>query len=570
MEIENSYYERLKDYATNYQQQNPGTDLRTALDVAIEVFENPDKWETLPPVDVATFLDDPYYLNQGSEIWPAVKKEIVDFYQSGCNEAALCEAIGGGKSVSASVITTYEAYKMNCLRDPLKTFKLMRGSKIAFMNMSLTAENARDIVFGYVQSFVDSSPWFQQHAPRDPHINSKIKFLNKPVYILPGNSKQTTPAGYNIFGAVIDESAWFITRKDGNRTISQAEEIHTAMKRRIFSRFKKFGVLVNISSPRYVGDYIEQKVKEAETNPEIFARRAALWEKNPSYAGEATEPVKYNGPEGIEILNVPISLLDDFKKNPEQAGRDLAARPSLALEPYLKDWDAVEAAFNSREVANIWRQGYLLTDGTDRLNGAPAFIHVDLGLTKDRCGIVMVQRRGELYVATMVAQIAGTRSQEVDFSAVRDLIVQLRRKGFRIKKVTYDGWQSKDSEQILKKKGFDVEILSIDRTLGPYDTLKGLIYEGRILLPNFPALKTELQTLELIAGKKVDHPKKGSKDIADALAGACYSAAEFDSPAPASSSPATGRAGPAMRGAQPRITAKAPVKNEDTEVLLKN
>jgi len=54
--------------------------------------------------------------------------------------------------------------------------------------------------------------------------------------------------------------------------------------------------------------------------------------------------------------------------------------------------------------------------------------------------------------------------------------------------------------------------------------MKELFYNGRMKIYNSEILLTELKRLELVEGKKVDHPAKGSKDVADAVAGATFNA----------------------------------------------
>ena len=111
-------------------------------------------------------------------------------------------------------------------------------------------------------------------------------------------------------------------------------------------------------------------------------------------------------------------------------------------------------------------------------------------------------------------------TSEIDFARVRELIVDLRRRGFHLAQVSFDGWQSVDSRQILRRQGFRTALVSVDRDLGPYETLKELVNTSRLHLPPYEPLLRELTRLELVAGRKVDHPRGGSKDAADALAAA--------------------------------------------------
>lgn len=111
---------------------------------------------------------------------------------------------------------------------------------------------------------------------------------------------------------------------------------------------------------------------------------------------------------------------------------------------------------------------------------------------------------------------------EIDFAVIREFIMSLRGLGFNIVMVTYDAYQSADSIQRLRQAGFSVDTLSVDRNTEAYDLLKELIYTGCCALPNHPLLMQELCQLEFIKGKKVDHPPRGSKDVADAVAGAVF------------------------------------------------
>lgn len=91
-------------------------------------------------------------------------------------------------------------------------------------------------------------------------------------------------------------------------------------------------------------------------------------------------------------------------------------------------------------------------------------------------------------------------------------------------KVTFDGYQSAQMRQEFNYAGFKSEIISCDRTLDPYQTLKLGLYETRVSLPKSNLLYSEISNLVLINGVKVDHPDTSSKDVSDAVAGCVYSA----------------------------------------------
>jgi hypothetical protein len=69
--------------------------------------------------------------------------------------------------------------------------------------------------------------------------------------------------------------------------------------------------------------------------------------------------------------------------------------------------------------------------------------------------------------------------------------------------------------------GINTETLSVAKK--HYDDMAMLVGEERIIGPRIPLLIDELVQLRIIRGK-VDHPRKGSKDLSDAVCGAIYNA----------------------------------------------
>ena len=81
---------------------------------------------------------------------------------------------------------------------------------------------------------------------------------------------------------------------------------------------------------------------------------------------------------------------------------------------------------------------------------------------------------------------------------------------------------SVDFKQIMGKKGYVTDYLSLDRTTGPYVSFKNAMQDNRVLLPRSNILVKELVELEYTrngAKEKVDHPARGSKDVSDAVCG---------------------------------------------------
>lgn len=471
-----------------------------------------DVWEEIrAPVD--EFIESPEYMNSALECWPSVKQDLVDLFSGNYDEAVFDEAIGSGKSYKASNITAYYAYSLLCLKNPQAYFGLARGSQINIINMSKTATQANKVVFTEIKSRINESPWFQKYFPPDPNVKSELRFP-KNISVFPGNSKSTFGLGFNLILAIMDEAAWYTD----NEILDVAEDMYYVLQRRIRNRFpvsKEINpLLVMISNPRYTDDFIERKMEEAKDNPRIFSRRRAIWESRPPvwngityWSGETFE---------VEDTQIPIELEPDFRKDKAKAWRDLGARPSYTLEPYYREYDKIlkcvkgESPVDSDNRFKDWFKG----KGRYKYN-----VHVDLGLKRDACGIAMGHRERQNTIIDLMIQIKPLY-REIQFSDVRQVIFELRDRKFNINKVSYDGWQSVDSRQILAKAGFDTELLSIN--LGVHDNLKDFIYSENIQFYQFDPFLAECRRLELIKGTKVDHPPMGSKDVADAVAGVAW------------------------------------------------
>ncbi len=93
--------------------------------------------------------------------------------------------------------------------------------------------------------------------------------------------------------------------------------------------------------------------------------------------------------------------------------------------------------------------------------------------------------------------------------------------GFNLGLVTFDRWQSFDIQQELKQVGIKTDTLSVAKK--HYEDLTMLFYEERVMAPHIDILLEELLELRII-GSKVDHPRKKSKDLADAMCGSVYNA----------------------------------------------
>lgn len=474
------------------------------------------------PVSIRTFINGSNYMNAKDECWEAIKDDLSELFKGydnpgmewEYNEAVFNEGISGGKSYKASIIITYLVYRTLILKDPHKLLRLANGTGIYFLNMSIRADQAKKVVFGEINQRIYNSPWFRErnYLP-NPNIKSELQFP-KNINIIPGNSKETFPQGFNLLGAVMDEAAFYTE----TNTHDVAEEMFNALYNRIKLRFGNKGMLVMISSPRYVDDFIEKKMEEAKTNKRIYTVRKTSWDSKP----KTTDYFPIGGTFEMEGYIIPNEYRTEAERNFDRFKRDIMAIPSLVLEPYFKQWALIEGAIDPQQFYPLTEDGKIKID----FRGKPGklyYMHIDLSLTTDATGIAMCHMESEVVIIDLMMRIKAPQGREIDLAEIKGIVYGLKKMGFDIAKVTYDSFQSASSIQELTKQGFNAEKLSVDRDLAAYETLKEGFSTGKVKMYLYQPLLDELRRLELKDGKKVDHPPlHGSKDVADAVSGCVY------------------------------------------------
>lgn len=523
------------------------------------------------PASVVEFLG-PDYLNIAKGVREGVKECLVAifgeepnvFNLSSVQRAMFTGAIGIGKTTFASIALPYMVHWVLCLKDPQGYFELLPGSRIAFMQMSTSEKQAKEVLFGDIFARIKHSPWFKDH-PFDPKFTAQIRFENE-IWIVPGDSSETTFEGYNILGGIIDEmDSHKVTEKK-----DYALEGFNTIRNRITSRFGNRGLVILIGQMKKATGFAATKYEEfVEDGKEggSFAKILTIWDSlgwNKFLKADGTRDsfwfdkkrkciiseieAEYLDDPDI-TMEIPMVYKKDFEGDPQQALRDHAGIPPQVGDAFIGMVDKVE------DCTTKWiaRFDGLLSPVRPDLN-APVFedwfrapntlpraLSVDIAYSAqgDAMGIAMghvlelKEVKGELkpvIVFDCLIRIRPPSGRQIILSDMRELIYELRdERGFDIKMVSFDGFQSTDSIQQLKKKRFKVGYLSVDRSVLPYHDLREGINEGRMEFPQFMTYMkngdsklVEIAKKELLNlvddGKKIDHQPGGSKDVTDAMA----------------------------------------------------
>lgn len=521
------------------------------------------------PVDLATFVSDPYFLGaSGDFIWPKVLEELKEINSGRYVEVIFTGGIGSAKTTGAVYTTVYQLYLLSCYTHPQLVFGQSPNDEIVFIVQSITAKLAKSVDYSRIRSMIEGSPYFQEQFMFNKYLESELRFPNR-VILRPVSGSDTAAIGQNVMGGIIDELNYMAVTQNSKMsseggTYDQAVAVYNSISRRRKSRFMSMGklpgILCLVSSRKYPGQFTDRKEEEAKTDPTIFVYDKRAWEVQPEgrYSGErftvfvgdmtrkpriVESPKEFKEDDAPLLMSVPIEYKEEFEADIINALREIAGVSTLARHPFIMDTDGPSLVFNDKNLPVLSANS---TDfESDMIKVLPKrfqnldqyrFCHVDLGLTSDSAGVAcgyirefIEISRGDhtevmpVIVYDFVLEVRPPKGGEIKFFKIRDLFYKLKDLGLPIKWVTYDSYQSVDSMQILRSKGFVTGYQSMDTSRFPYEILKSAVRDRRIEGPENARLVKELISLESDPKTgRIDHPPNGSKDCSDAVAGVAH------------------------------------------------
>ena len=549
------------------------------------------------PIDVETFLRDPRYLGRGLvnddgkfTVFPywveTLKKIFPDPLQPAqYHTLALTGAIGLGKSFMAVLVGLYELYRMLCLKDPYLYYGLQPIDKITFALMNITIDASKGVAWDKMQQLLQLSPWFLEHGTVTGTVYQEWS-PSKRIELIAG-SLTSHIIGRAVFWAFFDEIS-FQKNQDVETQKQKARALVSAADARMQSRFMKGDknptILVLASSKRTEQSYMETFIETKKQNeskstlvidePQWVIRqdkdskekfKVAVGNKFLSsevIPRDATEQdVQFYRDRGFQILEVPIGYYENFLDDIDIALTDIAGLSTTSSSRYIagpriatvKDL-SLQNPFSQEilEIGNSPDDTHQYYDFFDisklpqEYLYKPLYIHLDMSTTGDKTGIAgtwivgkkppvegQPQSKELFYQPAFVVSIKAPKGFQISFEKNRQFIYWLREQGFNIKGVSFDTFQSADLNQQLMARGFETQIISVDRVTDriclPYQYLKSTIYEERIKLFEHKLLTEELIGLERNNNNgKIDHTPSGinSKDSADALCGSVWNASQ--------------------------------------------
>lgn len=548
------------------------------------------------PVDINTFLHDKKYLGAGLTdkegrftVFPywieVLNKLFPNNLDIAYNTLILSGAIGIGKSFVAVICMLYLLYRMMCLKDPYQHYGLQPIDNITFSMLNLTLDAAKGVGWSKMQELLKSSPWFMQHGRVDSKIDSEWH-PNGNIELIYGSQTKHI-IGRAVFANFLDEAS-FRQNQDITKQKEYALELVNTADARMQSRFmhgEKSPTLHIIASSKrtdqsFLESYIDMKrrneskttlivdepqwVIRTDKNSNRFFKVALgnkFLESEVLDIGVDEKTLDEYRDKGYKIIDVPMGYYESFIDDLGVALTDIAGVSVSNSMGYISGerWarcrdDSIRNPF-TKEILTVgnapddeaqYKDFFDISAVPEDMMSKPLYIHLDMSLTGDKTGIAGVWIKGkkppvegqppskELYFQLAFSvSIKAPKGHQVSFEKNRQFIYWLKEVGFNIKGISTDTFQAYDTGQSLRAKGYEVEILSVDRVNSdhicePYQYFKSTIYEERVITYKTSLLTEEIVGLLRDGNGKIDHSPAGinSKDQADAVCGAIFTASK--------------------------------------------
>lgn len=473
----------------------------------------PEAWSDLPPgekmlLELRASTDPSFFWTHPAlgnfPIWDSKKKILDQFYtydKKGVrkyNEFVFPAGMRSGKTMTAGIINLTETYKLLMMKDPQKFYRLSPGTEISTANIANSRDQAKDTVFKKVEELVANSPYFMSQNP--DHTAYQIKFP-KGISTKALGSALGSAVGRTLKCFVADEIADYDDPEDTYMKLSKST-----------ANFAKWNenIKVMIGSPGLEGDYFMGYYHRAvkEKWPATMTLWLPTWDLNPEM-DKAT-------------------LEKERMKDPVRFDRDFGAQPMVSKENLFNALLLAHASTPNKLLRNMFigqpakdsREGFMpeldftmLTPPEDALDyyvtSDPAIKHDAFGLS---VGYKSINNQWKIVGSTI---LKAPNSEELHTQDIADILKPIFEQ-LPVRYYIYDIYLHSDLQVLAARHGIN----NVQHTLDLNDWIftRNDLYNDVLQVPYSDYLWKEFRELSVLNGKKVDHPRSGSKDQADSVA----------------------------------------------------
>jgi intein/homing endonuclease len=505
------------------------------------------------------------FFDQVTTFWET-EEPLYDFEVPGVQEYVSGGLVSHNSSLTGSM-SAYEFYRLTKMENPGKELGLIAGDPIFVLSIATNEQQAKDTIFAYTKARMESSAYFGAMIQKGEIevLTTEIVHKKKNIIFRAGHSRGAGLVGKNLWGLLMDEVNRFAIEPGASVESSGLALWNNVGKGT--TRFKHHpdgGVKIGIGSAWQDGDMSDllwRQVEEGKLDArDMLCFRLCTWDVNPNYTGrDDRDLATFYASDRIGALRDyegirPGAQSDFFNK---EMITKYSTGSQVAGYTQIKRYDAQGIPLLTEEQAKEMRDDqYRTYVGLEvfNLEEMPfphySFAHADPGIKKDSFGFAVghgepdPDGKGLITVIDLLLEWEPELDPNnpklkipVNVPDVEDNILKvcLAR---HVRRLSFDHWNSAASIQKLYTQGIITEevTFSAPLQLAMYESFRRRLDNGLVRLPDPDSSKAakklfaELSKIQLLHGKKIDHPKGSalgcSKDLADAVVTVDYRIAQ--------------------------------------------
>lgn len=235
-------------------------------------------------VPISDWINSEYYTGKaGYDIWPFWRDTIIEFFQEDKNVLILTGSLRGGKTDCGMWVMDRLLYYLSCFNYPSLRFNLNISSIISMMYLTSTKKNPEKTGYGKLQRFIDQTPYYIDHFPRNKNRTSSLNFNDKvAVYF---GSDISDFQGSDLISIMFDE-ANFVRAGGGEfGKMEKAINIYRESTNRRKLTYNvdgiEYGASIIASSVDTITSFTETEIENNINNPKALIKHVTKYKLKP-------------------------------------------------------------------------------------------------------------------------------------------------------------------------------------------------------------------------------------------------------------------------------------------------
>jgi hypothetical protein len=439
------------------------------------------------------------------KIYPIDKCRMVDFTMCDINQYTCNDIIvhNSGKTALFGVIGAYEMFEVISKPDPAKYYGLMPNQLVSLACAAASEKQGTDGIFNNIKTNLRNCDFINDNWNLEYYVDS-IKCHEKNTIFRILSSNTNTAVGRSHKAVLYDELDLFEQTEGGS---DGAWNFYNRVNKSTVT-FKKHGFSFATSSPIHANGIILTLVERANEldkfgnrlRPRTLAYKIPTWEFNPELTKE--------------------ELMLPYKHDMETFWKDFGCDPSAASSLQFP----LGVTLNNK-LDNI------LSDFRDvPVQSIPHVMAIDPALKSDSFGVAVgyYNPYADKVIIDGVTSIVPERGSILSASEIRFILEGIIRR-CNVVAVMFDTYMFPEMLEYFQYN-MGQEVIKNIVNKEDYDRLREYMESGRIDICFNEYLKIEMEKLvikKLSNSYKVDHPAKGSKDMADCVANVLHYMSEI-------------------------------------------